>query len=137
MSFLQEFKQFALKGNVVDLAVAVIIGGAFGKITSSLVNDILMPPLGLLIGGVQFSHLSITLKQATAAAPAVTLNYGAFIQSSIDFILIAFAIFVLIKAMNANKRAPQRAEEAPAEVALTREEILLTEIRDLLKKGSS
>lgn len=137
MSFFQEFKQFALRGNVVDLAVAVIIGGAFGKITSSLVSDILMPPIGLLIGGAQFSHLSITLKQATVSAPAVTLNYGAFIQSSVDFLLIAFAVFVLIKALNSTKRAPEQTSEAPAAVVLSREEILLTEIRDLLKKGSS
>ncbi len=136
MSFFQDFKNFALRGNVVDLAVAVIIGGAFGKITTSLVNDILMPPLGLLIGGVHFNHLSITLKQATSTAPAVTLNYGAFLQSSFDFLMMALVIFLVIKAMNASKRpAQETVEPSPtAEAVLSREEILLTEIRDLLKK---
>lgn len=104
MSIAQEFKEFASKGNVVDMAVGIIIGGAFGKIVSSLVNDVLMPPLGLLIGGVNFSDLAITLKQATATAPAVLLKYGLFIQSLIDFLIVAWAIFMLIKGMNYLRR---------------------------------
>lgn len=104
MSIAQEFKEFASKGNVVDMAVGIIIGGAFGKIVSSLVNDVLMPPLGLLIGGMNFSDLAVTLKQATATAPAVLLKYGLFIQSLIDFLIVAWAIFMLIKGMNYLRR---------------------------------
>jgi large conductance mechanosensitive channel len=137
MKIVQEFKQFAMKGNVVDMAVGIIIGAAFGKIVSSLVNDVIMPPLGLLIGGVDFTELKITLKEAVAdqagnAANAVTLNYGTFIQTAFDFLIVAFAIFLMIKAMNNLKKKEETAPATPPEP--TREEKLLTEIRDLLKK---
>lgn len=129
MSLLKEFRDFAVKGNVVDLAVGVIIGGAFGKIVSSLVNDVIMPPIGLLIGGVDFKDLGVVLKEAQNGAEAVTLKYGAFIQNVFDFLIIAIAIFGMVKVINNLKKAP---EEAPKEP--TAEEKLLTEIRDLLKK---
>jgi large conductance mechanosensitive channel len=137
MKLVQEFKQFAVKGNMIDMAVGIIIGGAFGKIVSSLVNDILMPPLGLLIGGVDFTDLKITLKQATMnelgeAIPAVTLNYGTFVQTAIDFLIIAIVVFIMIKAMNSLKKKEEVAPSAPP--APTRDQQLLTEIRDLLKK---
>jgi large conductance mechanosensitive channel len=137
MKLVQEFKQFAMRGNVVDMAVGIIIGGAFGKIISSLVNDILMPPLGVLIGGVDFTDLKATLKgeyinDAGVAIQAVTINYGSFIQSAIDFIIIAFAVFMMIKAMNSMKKKEEVAPSAPS--APSTEEKLLTEIRDLLKK---
>ncbi len=137
MKIVQEFKQFAMKGNVVDMAVGIIIGAAFGKIVSSLVNDVIMPPLGLLIGGVDFSELKITLKeaftdQAGNAVNAVTLNYGSFIQTAFDFLIVAFAIFLMIKAMNNMKKKEEAAPATPPEP--TREENLLKEIRDLLKK---
>lgn len=137
MKIVQEFKQFALKGNVVDMAVGIIIGAAFGKIISSLVNDVIMPPIGLLIGGVDFTDLKVTLKdasvdQAGAAINAVTLNYGTFIQTALDFLIVAFAIFLMIKAMNNLKRKEEPAPAAPPEP--TKEEKLLSEIRDLLKK---
>ena len=132
MSMIQEFKTFAMRGNVVDMAVGIIIGGAFGKIVSSFVADVIMPPIGLLIGGVDFSNLAITLKQAVGDAPAVTLSYGKFIQSIVDFVIIAFAIFMVIKAMNTLQK---KQEDAPAPPpAPTPEENLLTEIRDILKK---
>lgn len=131
MSFMKEFREFAMRGNVVDMAVGVIIGGAFGKIVSSLVSDVMMPILGILTGGVDFKDLKITLAQAVGDTPAVTLNYGLFIQNVFDFIIVAFAIFMMIKALNKlKKEAPK--EEAPAEPSA--EEKLLTEIRDLLKK---
>lgn len=100
MSFFDEFKTFAMRGNAVDLAIGVIIGAAFGKIVSSLVNDILMPPIGMLLGGVDFKDLSITLKAASGAQPAVALNYGAFINTIVDFVIIAFVIFLVVKGMN-------------------------------------
>lgn len=132
MSMIQEFKTFAMRGNVVDMAVGIIIGAAFGKIVSSFVADVIMPPIGLLIGGVDFSNLAITLKQAVGDAPAVTLSYGKFIQSIVDFVIIAFAIFMVIKAMNTLQK---KQEDAPAPPpAPTPEENLLTEIRDILKK---
>lgn len=139
-SFLSDFKAFALKGNVVDMAVGVVIGGAFGKIVSSLVADVIMPPVGVLVGGVDFSDLSVTLKEATEEAAAVTLNYGAFLQTIIDFIIIAFSIFVLIRVMTnlTKKRQVAEAEEAPAapEPPAPSEEVkLLSEIRDLLEKN--
>lgn len=135
MGMMQEFKEFAMKGNVVDLAVAVIVGGAFGKITTSLVNDVIMPPIGLLLGGVNFSELAITLKEATEEAAAVTINYGLFLQTIIDFIIIAFVIFMVIKGMNSAKRKKEEAPAAPAAPPEpSNEEKLLTEIRDLLKK---
>ncbi|MCC7412744.1 MAG: large-conductance mechanosensitive channel protein MscL [Gammaproteobacteria bacterium] len=130
---LQEFKTFALRGNVVDMAVGIITGAAFGKIVSSLVADVVMPPLGLLIGGVDFKDLAVTLRQAQGEVAAVTLNYGAFVQTVIDFTIIAFAIFVLVKAIN---RMQKKAAQAPAEPAAPPADIqLLTEIRDLLKQG--
>ncbi len=135
-SILNEFREFALKGNVVDMAVGIIIGAAFGKIVTSLVEDVITPPLGLLIGGVDFKDLKIVLKAAEGEAPAVTMNYGNFIQSAIDFVIVAFAIFAAIKAMNAlrtlaiKQKADADAAEPPAP---TKEEALLTEIRDILK----
>lgn len=131
MGFAKEFKDFAMRGNVVDLAVGIIIGGAFGKIVSSLVADVIMPPLGLALGGVDFSFLAITLKDAAGSAPAVTLNYGKFIQAIVDFTIVAFAIFLLVKTMNSMKR---KEEAAPAPAKPSNEEVLLGEIRDLLKK---
>ena len=128
---LQEFKEFAMKGNVVDLAVGVIIGGAFGKIVTSFVGDVVMPLIGLLAGGVDFTKLGITLKEAVDdKTPAVMLNYGNFIQTVFDFTIVAFAIFMAIKMMNKLKKE-KPAPEAPPEP--TKEEVLLTEIRDLLK----
>lgn len=131
MGMLNEFKAFAVKGNVVDMAVGIIIGAAFGKIVSSFVGDVIMPPLGLLIGGVDFSNLAITLKQAQGDAPAVVLAYGKFIQTVIDFIIVAFAIFIGVKAINQLKRKEAEAPSAPP--APTRDQQLLEEIRDLLK----
>ncbi len=128
---MQEFKKFAMRGNVVDMAVGIIIGGAFGKIVSSFVADVLMPPVGLLLGNVSFSQLSVTLKDAVGEQAAVTLNYGNFIQTVLDFVIMAFAVFMLVKAMNSMK---QKEEEAPAAPpAPSREEEILTEIRDILK----
>jgi large conductance mechanosensitive channel len=134
---MKEFKQFAMKGNVVDLAVGIIIGSAFGKIVSSIVNDIIMPPIGALVGGVDFTDLKIILKAASVddvgkAVSAVTLNYGNFIQTTIDFLIIAFAVFMMIKAMNRMKKKEETAPSAPPKPS--NEEVLLTEIRDLLKK---
>lgn len=141
IKFLNEFKQFAMRGNVIDLAVGVIIGAAFGKVTSSLVGDIIMPPIGVLIGGVNFTDLVITLKQASVTAtgeiiPAVTINYGSFIQTIIDFLIIAFTIFLFIKLINKLNR--QKAKATPATPPTPSADIqLLTEIRDLLKQQSS
>ncbi len=135
MSIIQEFKEFAVKGNVVDMAVGIIIGAAFGKIVTSVVGDIIMPPIGLLIGGVDFSDLAITLKAAEGAAPAVVIAYGKFLQTLFDFIIVAFAIFMVIKGLNKMrlKNAPPPAP--PAEPAKpSAEEVLLTEIRDLLRE---
>jgi large conductance mechanosensitive channel len=137
MKLAKEFKQFVARGNVVDMAVGIIIGGAFGKIISSLVTDLLMPPLGVLIGGVDFTDLKVTLKPSSITemgdkVQAVTLNYGNFIQTFIDFLIIGFAIFIMIKAMNRMKRKEEEKPAAPP--APSKEEILLSEIRDLLKK---
>lgn len=129
MSFISEFKEFAMKGNVVDMAVGIIIGGAFGKIVSSLVNDVLMPPIGLLLGGIDFTNLAFVLKPAEGDAEAIVLKYGVFIQSVVDFLIIAFAIFVMIKWVN---KLQKQKEEAPAEPPA--EEVLLREIRDILKE---
>ena len=131
MNILKEFKTFAMKGNVIDMAVGIIIGAAFGKIVSSFVNNVLMPPLGILIGGGDFTNLAIVLKEAVGETPAVTLSYGVFIQTVVDFIIIAFAIFLTIKAMNALKKKEEEAPAAPP--APSNQEILLTEIRDILK----
>lgn len=131
MSILSEFKAFAVKGNVVDMAVGIIIGAAFGKIVSSFVGDVVMPPLGVLIGGVDFTDLAITLKAAEGDLPAVVLAYGKFIQTVIDFLIVAFAIFMGIKVLNKLKREEAAAPEAPP--APSKEQELLSEIRDLLK----
>lgn len=128
MSLFKEFKDFAMKGNVVDMAVGVIVGAAFGKVVSSLVADVITPPIGVVLGGVDFTNLKLVIKQATEVAPAVTLNYGQFIQSIFDFTIVAFALFAVIKMMN---KVRKKAEEAPA--APPAEEKLLTEIRDILK----
>ena len=133
MSILNEFKEFAVKGNMIDMAVGIIIGGAFGKIVSSLVADVIMPPIGILLGGVDFTDLSITLKGASGEAKAVTLNYGNFVQTSIDFLIVAFAIFIMVKAINKLKRKEEEAPSKPP--APTKEGVLLGEIRDLLKAG--
>lgn len=135
MSLLKEFKEFAMRGNVIDLAVAVIIGGAFGKIVSSFVNDILMPPLGLLMGGMDFKDLKMIMKEGTDAVAPVTWNYGLFIQNVIDFLIIAFAIFMMIRTITRMQQLKaQEPEPAPAPPEPSNEEKLLTEIRDLLKK---
>lgn len=143
MSILKEFKSFAMKGNVLDLAVAVIIGGAFGKIITSFVNDVLMPPIGLLLGNTDFSNLRIILKQGTEAvmngdaivAPAVaevSIRYGTFANTVLDFLIVAFSIFMVIKAFNKMKKKEEAAPAAPP--APTKEEVLLSEIRDILKE---
>ena len=131
MSILSEFKAFAVKGNVVDMAVGIIIGAAFGKIVSSFVGDVIMPPIGLLIGGVDFTDLAITLKAAEGTAPAVMLSYGKFIQTVLDFLIVAFAIFMGVKVINRLKREEAAAPAEPP--APTKDQELLTEIRDLLK----
>lgn len=130
---MKEFKAFALRGNVMDMAVGIVIGAAFGVIVSSLVADVIMPPIGLLIGGVDFSDLALTLKQATPEGVAVTLNYGHFLQTVVDFLVVALAVFMAMKGMNVMRR--KKEQEAPAaSPAPTAEERLLTEIRDLLKQ---
>lgn len=133
MKILEEFKKFAVKGNVLDLAVAVVIGGAFGKIVSSFVNDILMPPIGILLGNVNFRDLTFVLKNGTASTAAVTMNYGVFIQSIIDFTIIAFAVFMVVKFSNKVIPKEEEKKEEKTEPAPTVEEKLLTEIRDILK----
>jgi large conductance mechanosensitive channel len=135
MKLVDEFKAFALKGNVVDMSVGIIIGAAFGKIVSSVVSDIIMPPIGLLVGGVNFTELKLVLKAATETTPAVTWNYGNFLQVTFDFLIVAFSVFLMIKAINAAKRKEAVAPAPPpAPIPPTREETLLAEIRDLLKK---
>ena len=147
-NLLKEFKDFAMKGNVVDMAVGIIIGGAFGKIVTSVVNDVIMPLIGLIVGGVNFSDLAITLKDAVpasegvAAQPAVLLKYGMFLQTTFDFIIVAFAIFIFIKVLNTAKERLEKATKAAEEAAAAEapapapdpQIVLLTEIRDLLKK---
>jgi len=132
MKIIDEFKTFAMKGNMVDMAVGIIIGAAFGKIVSSLVSDIIMPPIGLLLGGVNFTDLKLVMKAATDTAPAVTWNYGSFIQVVIDFLIVAWAIFMIVKVINATKKKEVEAPAAPP--APTKDQELLSEIRDLLKK---
>lgn len=135
MSVVKEFKEFAMKGNVIDLAVGVVIGAAFGKIVNSLVTDVMLPPLGLLTGGIDFSDIKITLKAADTINkhPAVTMNIGMFLNIVIQFIIVAFCIFLVVKAINSLKK---KEEAAPAaDPVPTNEEVLLTEIRDLLAKG--
>lgn len=132
MSMMKEFKEFAVKGNVIDMAVGIIIGAAFGKIVSSFVGDVMMPPIGVLLGGVDFASLAYIVQETRGEVPAVVISYGKFIQSMIDFTIIAFAIFMAIKGMNSLKK---KAEEKPAELPkISNEEVLLTEIRDLLKE---
>lgn len=138
MGFFKDFKEFAMRGNVVDMAVGVIIGGAFGKIVSSLVNDIVMPPIGVLLGGMDFKGLSVTLKEVVVedgatVAEAVTWNYGMFIQNVVDFLIIALVIFMAVRAMNRMAKKPAPAPEPVAPPEPSNEEKLLTEIRDLLK----
>ncbi len=139
MSMMKEFKTFAMRGNVMDMAIGIIIGGAFGKIITSFVNDVLMPPIGMLVGGVDFSELSLKLSDAVmgeggeVVKAAVTINYGSFINTVIDFLIIAFAIFMVIKGMNRMKKK-EEAKPAPPPPGPSNEEKLLGEIRDLLKK---
>lgn len=135
MSIRKEFKEFAMRGNVVDMAVGIIIGVAFGKIVSSFVNGVIMPPLGLLIGGVDFTNLKYVLQEAGAETAEVAIQYGGFIQSVLDFIIVAFAIFMAIKVMNSLKKKEEKAPEKPA--TPPRQEVLLEEIRDALKKGAA
>lgn len=131
MSMVKEFKEFAMRGNVVDMAVGIVIGAAFGKIVASFVSDVLMPPIGMLLGGVDFSNLMITLKDAVGDTPAVVVKYGVFVNTVIDFVIVAFAIFMVIKAMNTMKKKEEEAPSAPPKPS--KEELLLTEIRDSLK----
>ncbi len=133
MSFVQEFKSFAVKGNVVDLAVGVVIGGAFGKIVTSVVNDIIMPPIGMIVGGINFKDLKIVLSRNAEGLPAATLAYGNFLQTTIEFIIIAFAVFLMVKALNKLKKTEEQKPTLPPPPPST-EVVLLTEIRDLLKK---
>lgn len=132
MKILKEFKDFAMKGNVLDLAVALVIGGAFGKIVTSFVNDVLMPPIGLLLGNTDFVDLNILLKAATEEAEAVTLNYGIFINTILDFLIVSFSIFMVIKVFNRMKKKEVALPHEPP--APTKEEMLLTEIRDIMKE---
>jgi large conductance mechanosensitive channel len=131
MGMMKEFKEFAVKGNVIDMAVGIIIGAAFGKIVSSFVADVIMPPIGLLVGGINFNNLAITLKEASGDIPAVVIGYGKFIQTAVDFAIIAFTIFIAIKGINSLKRKEEEAPQAPPETPA--QEVLLAEIRDLLK----
>lgn len=132
MSMIKEFKAFAMRGNVIDMAVGIVIGGAFGKIVSSFVADVIMPPIGMLMGRVNFSDLVITLQKAHDDVAAVTINYGKFIQTLLDFVIVAFAIFMVVKGMNSLKKKEAAAPAAPA--APPKQEVLLEEIRDLLKQ---
>jgi large conductance mechanosensitive channel len=135
MSMMKEFREFAMRGNVVDMAVGIVIGAAFGKIVSSFVNDVLMPPLGVVLGGVDFSDLAVRLKEASGEVAAVTLNYGSFIQTVVDFVIIAFAIFMMVKVMNSLKRKQEAQPAAPPKPSA--EEALLAEIRDLLRSRNA
>jgi large conductance mechanosensitive channel len=138
MALLKEFRDFAMRGNVIDLAVGVIIGSAFGKIVASFVADVVMPPIGLLVGGVNFTDLKWVMKDTEIVdgvqKAAVTMNYGNFLQVTLDFLIVAFVIFMVIKAINNLKKKEDVIAEAPAATAVSREEILLAEIRDLLKE---
>jgi large conductance mechanosensitive channel len=132
MKIIQEFKQFAMRGNVLDMAIGIIIGAAFGKIVSSIVSDVIMPPIGLLLGGVDFSNLAVTLRAGGEGVEPVLLKYGVFINTIIDFIIVAFAIFMVVKGINAMKKKEEEKPSAPP--APTKSEILLAEIRDELRK---
>lgn len=131
MGMIKEFKEFAVKGNAIDMAVGIIVGAAFGKIVSSLVGDVIMPPIGVLLGGVDFSSLAITIKASVGDKPAVMLSYGRFIQTIVDFVIIAFSIFIAVKAMNRLKRKEEQSPATPPPPS--NQEMLLAEIRDLLK----
>jgi large conductance mechanosensitive channel len=135
MSMMKEFKEFAMRGNVIDLAVGVVIGGAFGKIVSSVVNDIIMPPIGMAIGGVDFKELKLVLREAEGELAAVAINYGSFIQNVFDFLIVAFCIFMLVKGINSMNRKKEEPPAAPAAPPPpTKDQELLMEIRDLLRK---
>jgi large conductance mechanosensitive channel len=135
MSIIQEFKEFAVRGNVIDMAVGVIVGTAFGKIVSSFVSDVIMPPIGVLLGGVNFSDLALTIKEAAGTSPAVVMAYGKFTQTVIDFVIISFVIFTVVRMINSLKKKAEAAPPAPA--APSKQELLLAEIRDLLKKQTT
>jgi large conductance mechanosensitive channel len=132
MKIIQEFKEFALRGNIIDMAVGIIIGAGFGKIVDSAVKDVLMPPLGFIVGGIDFSSLQIVLKEAQGAVPAVAIKYGMFLNALLSFSIVAFAVFMLLRGVNSLRRREAVAPTVPS--APSREEVLLTEIRDLLKK---
>ena len=129
MSIIQEFKEFAVRGNVIDMAVGVIVGTAFGKIVSSFVSDVVMPPIGVLLGGVNFSDLAFTIKEVAGTSPAVVMAYGKFTQTVIDFVIIAFVIFTVVRLINSLKKKAEAPPPAPS-----KQELLLVEIRDLLKR---
>jgi len=132
MGMVKEFKDFAMRGNVVDMAIGIVLGAAFGKIVSTFVSSVLMPPIGLLLGGKDFSQYMIVLKEATEEAEAVAISYGTFLNTVIDFVIIAFAIFLVVKGMNKMKKKEEEKPAPPPEPS--KEEVLLTEIRDALKK---
>lgn len=131
MGMMREFKEFAVKGNVMDMAVGIIIGVAFGKVVTSFVGDVIMPPMGVLVGGIDFSNLALTIKGAAGEIPAVVISYGKFIQTVVDFTIVAFAIFIAVKGINSLKRKEEKAPQSPPVPSVQEE--LLTEIRDLLK----
>jgi large conductance mechanosensitive channel len=133
VSIFKEFKEFAMRGNVVDMAVGIIIGAAFGRIVSSLVNDVIMPPIGLLLGGIDFNSFMVTIKAASGNAPAVAIRYGTFVNVLVDFIIVAFVLFMIIKLMNTARMKKEAVPPSPPKPSS--EEMLLAEIRDLLKKG--
>lgn len=132
MKIVKELKEFSIRGNVVDMAIGIIVGSAFSRIVTSLVNDIILPPIGVLIGGVNFTRLSITIQKAIEEVPAVVIGYGRFIQTVVDFAIITFVIFFVVKAINSLRRKEEAQEEVPA--APAPQEVLLTEIRDLLRE---
>lgn len=134
MKILQEFREFAVRGNVIDMAVGVIIGTAFGRIVTSLVNDVIMPPIGMLLGGVHFGDLSLTLEEATVDSPEVVLAWGRFLQTVTDFLIIALVVFLLVRLVNRMNRRAEAAVEPPVPSAPSKQEVLLTEIRDLLAR---
>ena len=133
MSIVKEFKEFAMRGNVVDMAIGIIIGSAFGKIVTSLVNDVIMPPIGLLLGGIDFNGFAVTLKAAAGDAPAVAIRYGTLINVVVDFLIVAFVLFMVIKLMNTLKAKKEAAPPSPAKPS--NQEVLLAEIRDLLRRS--
>jgi len=132
MSMMQEFKKFAMRGNVMDMAIGIVIGAAFGKIVSSIVADVIMPPIGMILGGVDFASLAITLKEGSEGVEPVLLKYGVFLNTVIDFVIIAFAIFMVVKGINSMKKKEE--EKPAAQPAPSKEELLLAEIRDELRK---